>query len=160
MRLREPVEYLYLVLMQRWMASAPPDGHQGQLDDGRIVRNSQISRFAFVIDKVSLGVENRVLPALEEYTRRKDGHSYVSRDSSWMEEPYPLRGGWHFEGCCNLEQKRGMLRLLRHAGLSDGFIACAGDFVEGLSVEKYVPTEEESENMIQRFRAREGSDGV
>ena len=160
MRLREPVEYLYLVLMQRWNATAPPDGHQGQLDDGRVVRNSQISRFAFVIDKVALGVESRVLPMLEQYTRRQDERSYISRDDSWMAEPYPLRGGWYFEGCCNLVQKREMLRHLRHDGLSDGFISCAGDFVEGLSIEKYVPTDEESDEMIRRFLDREHRAGA
>jgi hypothetical protein len=61
----------------------------------------------------------------------------------------------HFEGCCNLDQKKNMLRGLRDLGRSPGFVRCACDFVEGLSVEKYLPTAEEEDAVIQRYLERE-----
>lgn len=154
MRLREPVEFLYLALMQRWERSAPPDKHQGFLD-GEPERNTQISRFAYVITKVAAGNVERTFCSLRDSTKRNDGESYVSKNASWMKEPYPLHSGWYFEGCCNLEMKKEFLGHLLHLGLSRGFIECARDFVEGKSVEKYLPTPEEEDEVIKRYLARE-----
>jgi hypothetical protein len=75
-----------------------------------------------------------------------------------MTEPYPVCQGWYFEGCCNLNQKHDLLRNLVHLGLSRGFVDCACDFVEGKSVERYLPTPEEEEEVLRRYRAREGDD--
>ena len=50
MRLIDPVEILYLVLMSLWEKSAPPNGKQGLLD-GEPERNTQISRMVYLLRK-------------------------------------------------------------------------------------------------------------
>lgn len=139
MRLKEPVKFLYLALMLRWERTAPKDKHQGVLD-GVVARNTQISRFAYVLSKVGAGNVETTYSSLEQLTRRNDGRAYITRDSSWMTEPYPLQDGWHFEGCCSLEQKKQLLGHLLQLGLSPAFIECARDFVEGKSLGTYLPT--------------------
>lgn len=154
MRLRDPVEFLYLSLMLRWERTAPQDQHEGLLD-GKPERNTQISRFAYVLNKVAIGNVDRVFRRLQRETCKRDGTSYVSRDSSRMKEPYPLLEGWFFEGCCNMEQKREFLKHLVGIGVSRGFVECAGDFVEGKSVKRFMPTEEEEDEAIRRYQERE-----
>jgi hypothetical protein len=153
MRLKEPVEFLYLALMLRWERTAPKDKHQGVLD-GATARNTQISRFAYVLSKVGAGNVETTYGSLEQLTQRTDGRACITRDSTWMIEPYPLQDGWHFEGCCSLEQKKQMLGLLLQLGLSPGFIECACDFVEGKSVDKYLPTLSEENEVLARYLSR------
>jgi len=157
-RITNTVELLYLSLMLRWERSAPPDQHQGLLD-GEPERNTQITRLAYVLGKVGAGAAKRVFPTLERFTRRNDGRSYITRDSTWMKEPYPLLDGWYFEGCTSLKQKQDILQQLTRVGVSPEFVACADDFVAGQSVEKYLPTEAEQEEILARIKSEEeGSD--
>ncbi len=150
----DPVEVLYLVLMLRWERSAPPDQHEGLLDD-QPERNTQITRLAYVLRKVAAGTGDRVFTKLERFTRRDDGHSYVSKDSTWMIQPYPLARGWSFESCTSLNQKQAILQQLTRVGVSATFVACADDFVAGKSVEKYLPTDEEEEEILRRIKREE-----
>lgn len=149
MGIKNTVEYLYLGLMLRWEETAPPDRHKALLD-GEPARNTQITRFAYIIRKIAAGQEERVYQNLTRHSRRNDGHSYISRDSSWMEEPYPLSNGWHFEGCTNLSQKQDILQSLTHLGISPTLIAAIDDFVAGKSIRSYIPSDEESEKILQR----------
>jgi len=153
---KEPVECLYLALMLRWERKAPPDGHQGMLD-GKPARNTQIARMANVLKKIGAGDERRIYPTLASHTIRRDGRSYVSKDHSWMKEPEPLLKGWYFEGCTSLAQKQEILRNLRHLGFSLALIRCAQDFVAGNSVQKYIPSDDEQEEIVRAYEARNGS---
>ena len=57
MRLKDPVEIFFLTLLLRWEKSAPPDKKQGLLD-GEPERNTQMSRMAYVLNKVGAGAED------------------------------------------------------------------------------------------------------
>jgi hypothetical protein len=152
--IKDPVELLYLSLMLRWERTAPPDREQGTLD-GEPARNTQISRMAYVLQKIAAGTKERAYQTLARYTRRNDGESYISKDSSWMKEPYLLGEGWFFEGCTSLVQKQSSLQHLTKLGLSGVFVACADDFVAGNSVEKYLPIDEEQEEILRKIREKE-----
>lgn len=141
------VEFLYLVLMLRWEQSAPSVGHQGRLD-GEQTRNTQITRMAYVLRKIAAGNDDAFYALLASHTRRNDGKSYVSKDASWMIEPYPLSKGWYFEGCTSLIQKQSFLQCLAKAPLSTTFVACVQDFVGAISVQEYVPSEQELKEMM------------
>ena len=154
MGLKEPVEILYLALMQRWERDAPPDGRQGLLD-GVPERNTQKSRMVYLLQKIAVPHEDLVYQTLARYTRRNDGESYFSRDSSWMKEPCALGKGWYFEGCTSLHQKQDCLKQLTRVGLSPSFVRAADDFVAGLSIESYFPTDEEGNEILERIKARE-----
>lgn len=154
MHITEPVEYVYLCQMRRWERTAPPDGHQGVLD-GRSERNTQISRLAYVLHKIGAGTDESIFATLARYARRNDGESYISKNSSWMETPYPIDGGWYLEGCTSLVQKQAILQHLRRVGMSAAFVACAEDFVAGKSVEKYEPTAEEADEVLRRIQESE-----
>lgn len=154
MLLLEPVEIVYLFKLLHWEANAPPDGHAGTLD-GKRERNTQITRLAFVLGLVGGGLEERVYPALARHTRRRDGNSYVSKNSAWMQQPYPLGGGWCFEGCTSLIQKQAIVQALTNTCVSARFVACADDFVAGRSVTKCFPTEMELAESLARARALE-----
>jgi hypothetical protein len=147
------VELLYLSLMQRWEKSAPPNRHKGYLD-GMPANNSQTARFAFVLKKIALGSEERTYQLIARRTRRRDGHSYVSRDASWMISPYPLSNGWHLEGCTNLDnQKLAFTECLNELGLSATFIAAVDAFVAGNSIADYLPNAAEQEEIVVRLRS-------
>lgn len=151
MRLRQPVEVLYLALMQRWQQEAPPDGELGLLD-GVPVRNSQIARMVFLLKKIAAGNMERTFNALARHTRREDGESYISKDSSWMIEPAELVEGWFFEGCTSLAQKQSFLHNLVKLGLSADFVHCAAEFVAGRSVAAFFPSEAESEELLRGMK--------
>jgi hypothetical protein len=153
-RLRDPVEILYLALMYRWETSAPPDGHQGHLD-GEPERNTQISRMAYLLRKIAAGTKERAYAMLADFTRRNDGESYISRNPSWMKQPYRLSEHWFFEGCTSLVQKQSFLEHLTKLGLSADFVACADAFVAGESVKKFFPTEEEEDEILRKIQERE-----
>jgi len=157
MTIRNSVEYLYQVLMLRWEEAAPPDNHEGILD-GEPVRNTQVTRMAYILRKIPSGNSDSVFRTLEVHTRRRDGKSYVSKDRGWMEQPYPLLDGWYFEGCTNLSQKQGILQQLTKVGLSAGFVACCDDFVAGNSIRKHLPTLEEIEGMVATAGSVQGSE--
>lgn len=163
--LRDPVEILYLALMLRWERTAPPDGSQVFPDgshallDGTPERNTQMSRFAYVLKKVAVGNETRVYAHLARHTRRNDGQSYISTDPSWMQAPRPLSGGWYFEGCTSLPQKQAFLSELTGLGQSPTFAACAADFVAGNSVRGYVPTDAEQDDILRQLDAVEEGEG-
>jgi len=40
------------------------------------------------------------------------------------------------------------------------FVACADDFVAGKSVEKYLPSDEEAEEIVRKIQEEEGSSGA
>ena len=140
--------------MLRWEENSPPDGRQGLLD-GEPERNTQISRMVFILQKVGLGSVEKAFGVLSLDSRRNDGESYISKNKSWMEEPRELLDGWYFEGCTSLIQKQEILQGLREAGLSAAFVACADDFVAGKSVRGYLPSEEEQNEIVARFKQQE-----
>ena len=72
--------------MWRWELNAPPNRHQAPLD-GVPTRNTQITRLAYVLRNVGLGVKERVYSKLARFTRRNDGNSYVSKDALWTNDP-------------------------------------------------------------------------
>ena len=150
MKLRDPVELLYLALMLRWEDSAPSLGKEGLLD-GVPERNTQIARMVYILRKVAAGVDEKTYRTLSLGSRRNDGESYISKNSSWMEEPRELYDGWYFEGCTSLKQKQEILSGLQRCGLSAAFIACADDFVAGNSVRKYLPSKEEQLEILDRL---------
>lgn len=154
MRLKDPVEILYLSLMLRWERSAPPDKKQGLLD-GKPERNTQASRMVYILRKIGAGSEDRTFSILSTHSRRSDGESYISKNHRWMEDPRELLDGWYFEGCTSLKQKQDILQGLTKIGLSAAFVACADDFVSGESVRRYCPTEEEQEEILASIRELE-----
>jgi len=149
MGIKNTVEYLYLDLMLRWEKSSPPDLHKGLLD-GEPARNTQITRMAYILRKIAAGQEERIYQLLSQHSRRNDGKSYVSKDSSWMTEPYPLSSGWFFEGCTNLIQKQDILQHLSKLGLSQTLVNCIDEFVAGASIEGRFPSEEETKEILRR----------
>ncbi len=151
--LTNTVEILYLSRMLRWERMAPPDRHKGLLD-GVSEFNSQTARLAYVVKLIAAGTEDRVYTVFERFTRRDDGHSYISRDGSWMNGPYALSSGWYFEGCTSLEQKQQCIRSVIQLGLSALFERCFDDFVAGRSVAAYMPTIEEQEEILEYLRVR------
>jgi hypothetical protein len=148
---REPVEFLYFMMMSEWERTAPPDGKQG-LFEGKPVRNSQMARLVFLLKKISVGSEEKTFNTLSRYSCREDGESYISRNSGWMEQPCELYDGWYFEGCTSLRQKQDILQNLTKLGLSPTMVACADDFVAGKSIQKYNPTTEELKEIIADFK--------
>lgn len=157
MRVRSVVEVLYLSLMNRWQNTAPADRHYGSLD-GKREQNSQEARLAYVLQKIAAGQVERAFSTLSRYTERRDGGSYISKDSVHMESPRPLWGGWFLEGCASMEQKSMIIRELKHLGLSPAFVEAVDDFVSGKDIEKYFPTDEEAQEMIRRIEAEEARD--
>jgi hypothetical protein len=146
-----PEEYLYLHYLCRWERTAPDDRRWGQLDDKR-AQNTQTARMVKVLQMLT-GLNDRPLRKLAKHTERKDGRSYISKDSSWMEEPYELGKGWYFNGCMSLADKSKILHSLPQMGLSSReFAKCAQDFVEGQSVEKYWPSAQEAARQIEQWK--------
>ena len=88
---RNPEEYLYLHYLSQWERTAPADGHEGQLDD-KPARNTQTARMVKLLQMLT-GPYGAPLKKLEKHTERRDGRSYISKDSSWMREPYELGKG-------------------------------------------------------------------
>jgi hypothetical protein len=155
MRIKDTVEILYLSLMYRWETSAPEDGKQGLLD-GKPFRNTQMSRFAYVLGKITAGrQEQEIYNALARHTRKQDGKSYVSEDTSWMKQPFELTGGWFFEGCESFPQKQKIVESLTKVGLSPAFVSAVDDFVAGKSIKSYFPTEEEEKDILAHIREKE-----
>ena len=157
MRVVEPVEILYLSLMQRWERSAPPDRHQAFLD-GEVTRNTQTERLKYVLGKIALGrpeTTERVYSTLSLRTRRQDGESYISRKSTWMQQPEPLSGGWYFEGCTSLEQKLNVVSALTYVGLSGPFVQATAEFVANRPIERFLPTADDEDEINRRIQAWE-----
>jgi len=157
MRVVEPVEILYLSLMQRWERSAPLDRHQGLLN-GEVTRNTQTERLKYVLEKVALGnpsTTERVFATISRYTRRQDGEAYISKSSAWMQQPEQLSGGWYFEGCTSLEQKLNVVSALSHAGLSGPFVEAVAEFVSNRPINRFLPTEEDEAEINKRIQAWE-----
>lgn len=155
MHITDPMELLYLALLLRWEKTAPQDKHQGRLD-GKSERNTQVTRMAYVLQKVWNDVGERLPEILSRYSRRDDGKSYISKDFSWMVEPFPLQNGWYLEGCMDLGRKQMILQHLTACGLSTEFAACVDDFVAGKSVEGYFPDENDREVVFRKMLRHEG----
>ena len=157
MRVVEPVEVLYLSLMQRWATTAPPDRHQGLLD-GESARNTQTERLKYVLEKIAAGSDattQKVYAKLARYTRRQDGESYVSRNKNWMEQPEVLSGGWYYEGCTSLEQKLNVVSALSNLGLSGPFVQAVAEFVAHKPIDQFFPTADDEAEINRRIRAWE-----
>ncbi len=143
------VEYLYLVLMLKWEKNAPPDGRKGFLDD-EPARNTQVTRMAYILNKIAAGQVDRTYQLLSRHSRRKDGESSVSKNASWMKQRHPLSKGWYFEGCTSLDQKQAILRHLTELGLSPALVECIDEFVAGRSIEGRIPSEVEAEEILRQ----------
>jgi hypothetical protein len=103
---------------------------------------------AYILRKLGAGAEEGRFKTLSVHTRRQDGRSYISKDSSWMTNPEDIGDGWFFEGCTSLPQKREILRALSKIGYSVPFVECCEEFVAGNSVRRFLPTIEEAERML------------
>ncbi len=140
-------ECLWLALMLRWENAGVPDQASCTLD-GKPAINSQIERMAYILRKLGAGADEGRFQTLAVHTRRLDGRSYISKDSSWMKEPVDMGDGWFFEGCTSLRQKRDVLGALSKIGYSTLFVECCEEFVAGKSVRRFLPTKEEAERML------------
>jgi hypothetical protein len=94
---KNPEEYFYLHALSQWQRTAPLDGHQGVMGNGKIQRNTQAVRMAYLLTIIDDG-DCKTFRKLATHTRRNDGTSYVSNDNSWMREPHLLRKGWYLGG--------------------------------------------------------------
>jgi hypothetical protein len=139
-------ECFWLALMLRWENVGVSDGGSCTLD-GKPAINSQIRRMAYILRKLGAGAEGR-FRTLSVHNRRQDGGSYISKDSSWMEEPVDIGDGWFFEGCTSLRQKRDILGALSKLGYSTPFVECCEEFVAGNNVRRFLPRKEEAERML------------
>ena len=157
MRLRDPVEILYLTLMHRWQSTAPDDRKQGLLDGVPEV-NSQVARLAYVLTKIAAGQVERTLSKLEKLTGRRDGSSYITKHKQQLENPYALLDDWYLEGCTSLEQKRNIIRELKMLGLTPTFVRAVDDFVSAKPIDKYFPTNAEAEQILQQIESRDQVD--
>lgn len=154
MRLKDPVEILYLTLMLKWNTTAPENGKQGYIKEKK-ERNTQISRMAFILQKIALGNEDKTYNVLARFSKRNDGEAYISKDSSWMKEPRKLNSNWFFEGCTSLKQKQDILQGLTKLNLSSAFVSCTDDFVANNNIDKYFPTEEEANDILKKIKKEE-----
>jgi hypothetical protein len=147
MGVKTSVEFLWLALMLRWENADVPDQASCTLD-GKPAINSQIERMAYILRKLGVGADEGRFQTLGVHTRRLDGRSYVSKDSSWMTNPVDIGDDWFFEGCTSLPQKREILSALSKVGHSVPFVECCEEFVAGKSVRRFLPTKEEAERML------------
>ena len=111
---------------------------------------TQITRMAYIVRKIAAGQEERIYQSLSRYSRRDDGHSYVSLDSSWMSNPYPLSRGWFFEGRTSLKQKQEILQNLTRVGISQFMLNCIDEFVAGNSIARFAPSDEQAEEILRK----------
>ena len=156
MRLKDPVEILFLGLLLRWENTAPPDKTQGFLDDNP-ERNTQMSRMAYVLNKVGTGVEDKYFLKLSVGASwSKLSGTFLDKNNDHMENPYPLNASWWLDGCASLERKLEMMQDLTKLGISPTFTRCACDFIAGESVASYMPTEEEQDEIVRKIREEEG----
>lgn len=155
-----------LALLVKWQKDSPKDRHQIQnysLD----IRNTQTTRLVFVLNLIVKNDDfNNIFQKLAKYTvRQKDQNAYLSKDSSWMREPYPVRGDWYFEGCTSLKQKKDCLQYITKIRFPSGFrfstqfSDCVGDFIADENLEKYKPVENDHDNFdcyqenVKKFEA-------
>lgn len=147
MGVKTSVELLWLALMLRWQKAGVSDQDHCTLD-GKPAINSQIERMAYILRKLGAGADEGRFRTLSVHTRRQDGCSYISKDSSWMKDPVDIGDGWFFEGCTSLPQKRVILGALSKVGYSTPFVECCEEFVAGESVRRFLPAKEEAERML------------
>lgn len=150
MHVLDPVECLYLSLMQRWQTTAPPDHHTGLLD-GEPAENSQVARLAYVLKKIAAGQVDETFARLERLTVKRDGSSHISRDKRRMRAPHPLYGDWWLEGCMSLATKLDIIRQLRQLGLSPAFVRSVESFVANEPIDRYFPSLQEQKEIVRRF---------
>lgn len=143
-----------LALLLKWQNDSPDDRHQIQ---GIISnkRNTQTTRLGYVLNLIVLKNDNfdGVFQQLAKFTlRQKDKNAYFSKDSSWMKEPYCVKGDWFFEGCTSLKQKRDCIQYITKVRFPTGFrfssqfADCAADFIANENLDKYKPTKEDCDN--------------
>lgn len=91
-RVVEPVEVLYMSLMERWANTAPPHGKRALLD-GRPATNSQTERLAFVLRKIALG------PKAESFYNgmTRDTRPLISRKPADLDNARELSDGWFLD---------------------------------------------------------------
>src|SRR4051812_39959829 len=86
-------EYLCLYHLSKWEDTAPPDKHMGTLAGRGDVKNTQtarMSRLLTLVVAVNPADMDASFEKLIKRTQRKDGNSYISKDKSWMTEPYEI----------------------------------------------------------------------
>ncbi len=151
MSLTDPVELLFFSLFLRWEKNAPLDGKQGLLD-GEPHRNTQISRMAFVLNKIGVGLEDKYFLRLTTGSSwSKPGGKFLDKNHEYMENPYALNKGWWLEGCASLEKKVEMMQDIRKLGMSFTFIKCICDFISGNSILSYLPSDEKRDEIIKNI---------
>lgn len=151
MRLNKVDEIFLAGLMLRWQITAPDDRKEGLLD-GHPIQNSQSSRMQYALQKLCVGIEDKCYNALSRYSRRTDGNSFISRDSFWMLAPHLLTSEWYLECKMSLEQKLIILSNLNKIGFSTALTNCVCDFVAGKEIDKYFPTGDESNDILEKCK--------
>jgi hypothetical protein len=139
-------------MMRRWQLLAPPDGRGGRIGLTPVA-NHQVTRQALLLAFLSR-FDDDLLARLAQLARGRQGADYLSRDPDRLTNPYPISRGWHIEGCTNLGQKLGLLRLLRELGFSPDFVQAAQDFGANESVERYLPTPAELKTTPEQVDGR------
>lgn len=159
MHVLDPVECLYLSLMQRWQTTAPLDGHVGLLD-GEPEENSQVARLAYVLKKIAIGQVDEAFARLERLTIKRDGSTHISRDRRRMRNPYPLLGDWYLEGCMSLQAKLEIIRRFRQLGLSPAIIRSVESFVADDTIDDYFPSRAEQEEIVRRLERQQAFENL
>lgn len=152
MRVKDPVEILYLSLMERWEDSAPTDGHGGILD-GSPALNTQVARMARVLNFICSDATEAGYRHLACKWRRANGSPLLAKDPTGMTNPHALAKGWWLEGCLSLDQKTALMQDLTGLGLSPVFVRSASEFVRGATIKGYFPTPEEEQEIIARIES-------
>lgn len=143
MRHYTTVECLYLTRMMNWQRKAPADGHQGILD-GSEVRNTQYRRLAFVLRLLGAGNEVEVFSTLEQYSRRQDGESYITRRPADSTDWTLICGDWYLRKTMSMSQRETtIIDHLVRVGLSGRMVTAITRFVKGKPIDGCMPTEQE-----------------
>ena len=137
--------------------NAPLEGKQGLLD-GKPERNTQISRMAFVLNKVCVLLEEKYFLKLSTGPSwSKPGGKFLDKNNTHMTNAHSLKKGWWLDGCASLDKKIETMYDLRKIGMSYTFINCTCDFISGKSIKSYLPSEKEQDGIIKKILCEEDS---
>lgn len=150
MRLSDVSEIFFAALLLKWELSAPHDRSVGILD-GERTQNTQQLRMAYALKIISMRWEDKYFSKLTLKWRKNDGRSYISKDKSGMNTPLYINEGWWLDGCASLTEKQSMMQSFTQLGYSPIFVRCVNSFIAGESILKYIPTDEEQDEIIAKF---------
>lgn len=151
MRLSDVTEIFFAALLLKWELTAPDDGKGGMLD-GEKALNTQQERMARALRIIATGWEDKYFSKLAIKWRKNDGRSYISKDNTGMNRPIYINSGWWLDGCASLTDKQGMMQSFTQLGYTPTFVRCVNAFIAGESIKDFIPTDEEQEIIISKFR--------